>query len=46
MMEEVNMVTNQRSGLERWIYFNVDHGDRIIQNHGVEGMEGVWRQAA
>jgi len=45
MMEKADVVTNQQSGLERRIYFDIDHGDRVVQNHGVESMEGIWGKA-
>ena len=35
---------NQRSGLECRVNFNIDHGDRVVQNHGVESVKGVWRK--
>jgi len=40
-MEEVNVVADQRRCLECKICFNANHGDRIVQNHGVKTMESI-----
>jgi len=44
MMEEVDIVTDQRRILELGICFDANHGDRIVQNHGEKSMESVrWK---
>ena len=40
-MEETDVVTDQRCRPELGVSFNVDHGDRVVQDHGVESVEGI-----
>jgi len=40
-MKESDVVTDQRCRLEFGVNFNVDHGNGIVQDHGIESVEGV-----
>jgi len=37
----VDIVTDQRRSLEFGVNLYADHGDRVVQDHGVESMEGI-----
>ena len=41
MMEETDVVTDQRCCLEFGVNFDVNHGNGIIQDHGVESVKGI-----
>jgi len=44
-MEEADVVTDQGRFLEQKIGFDTDHGNRVVQDHGVQSMESVWWKA-
>ena len=41
VMEEMDVVMDQRCFLEFGVNFNADHGNRVVQDHGVESVKGI-----
>ena len=45
MVKEADVVSDQRHCPKLRINFDANHGDRIVQKHGEEGMESVGGKA-